>query len=555
MTALTRTGKSNLAHKWKQIALLFVFSSCMYFPFIHQAFHIDADILLYASQQILKDPLNPPSGEYGERMLFHTTMPASSAWYRCAHPPLLPLLLAPLTRIAQNREWMFHSVLFISYILAVIGGWFFLGLFFTAREQLLGALLWAVCPAVVVNSHTVMWDITITAMILWALALFIAGVRRSSRKMIFLAGLITGIGAITKSNVFPVYLAAGTSLIIMKRWRDLMLWSLPAVFFPLLWIFHTMNLYGKIQYLSTGIMSTCLGDYRYRFERMAGYMGGAICLPVFWFWLAVRNRNTISLVVISTGCFIWSALLFLIVRHPIWIAFAYWIFSSAGCWVLFKLIQIGVPRSRCYEQTTIRIFVGSYATLLLFFPTASIRYMLPLLFTALLLFVYEVSKREYREQKVFWSAVLLFTLPLSILLSIGDYLFCEADKRLPEDLIKRGYGPSETWYYGRLSFAYYLHQAGFRFLGVDQPGPFKGDYIIHETVPGDCNFRERLPQEFKTVPVDSLEYFNYPVRTKGYFAGFYGSGRLPYTLKFNRPQRAFWIYRIEKHLPPQEAGQ
>jgi hypothetical protein len=96
---------------WHHISILSLCFLC-YIPFINQALCIDSDMMVHVARQIAKNPLHPTLGEYGRHMVLHdhTNMPRESVWYRSHHPPLIPLILAPIASIAGNAEWPFHAV-------------------------------------------------------------------------------------------------------------------------------------------------------------------------------------------------------------------------------------------------------------------------------------------------------------------------------------------------------------------------------------------------------------------------------------------------------------
>jgi hypothetical protein len=148
------------------------------------------------------------------------------------------------------------------------------------------------------------------------------------------------------------------------------------------------------------------------------------------------------------------------------------------------------------------------------------------------------------EQRWFWRTAFALTIPLSLALGVSDYLFSEADRSLPVKLAAKGYLPGHTWYFGRLSFDYYMYQAGFRNGRVDPGSPATGDYAVEESIPGEYSLSAFLSPDRIVEPVDTLSFFRFPLRTKGLFAGFYGNDRLPYSLNFNAPQKQFVVYKI-----------
>jgi hypothetical protein len=129
-------------------------------------------------------------------------------------------------------------------------------------------------------------------------------------------------------------------------------------------------------------------------------------------------------------------------------------------------------------------------------------------------------------------------------LSTADYLFCDADRRLPAQLSQRGYQPGHTWYFGRLSFDYYLHQAGYRNGRMDHGKPVAGDFAVCEQIPGEYSLGSFMDPSAAVEPIDTLSYYRFPLRTKGLLAGFYGDDRLPFSVNWHAPQKEFVVYKI-----------
>jgi hypothetical protein len=136
------------------------------------------------------------------------------------------------------------------------------------------------------------------------------------------------------------------------------------------------------------------------------------------------------------------------------------------------------------------------------------------------------------------------TTLFSLSLAVGDYYQCNADRKLPSVLIDKGYAPSKTWYYGRLAYDWYLYHAGFRNLRADGGTPQDSDYLVDETIPGDYKAAEMLGDGVALVAIDTIRSSRWPFRTMGFFAGFYGNDRLPYSIKMGSPQKMYRVYRI-----------
>lgn len=530
-----------------------------YLPFVNQALHIDSPLMVYMCNRILEDPIDPPVGEHGAhfRLHNHTKMPRHSLQHICAHPPLIPYLLAPVAMAAGNSEVAFHLASILFYLAAIYGGWGLFGLFFDRKHQILGTLLWALCPALAVNSHTVMWDIPLTALMIWSLYMFFSGLRSDSAGRIAISGVLTGCAALTKVSCFPLYpLLGGYLLLTLRgrpkaRWRMLWLWALGAVGLPCVLVLHNLLVYGKIYYLSVGHFNPLWGDIRYRAEREISYIGGCIALPPLLLWLPARDKKPLLMAALcGIPAVVWSLLLLVVLKKPLLFSAAYAIFAAAGIWLIISMFRLGARRGgmnlQGHESILISVYPAMYGVILLLLHSATPRYLLPIIPFAIAAIIDRTTLLGHREHDIYWALLLPTTAVLSLLLGVADYLYCEADRRLPRDLKERGYVSENTWYYGRLSYDYYLRRAGFRNTGVVREPRQPGDWLIVERIPGDYDPRRAIRHELVPVAVDTLSYYNFPFRTMGgRYGGFHGNTRIPYSVEFGVPQRSYVVYRLD----------
>jgi len=463
---------------------------------------------------------------------------------------MLPLILSPVSRIADTKEWPFHCAMFIFYLAAIYGGWYLFGLLFPRNLQLYGTLVWALSPALLTIAHTVMWDVPITAMNLWILALFIDAIRRERRDLIVACGIVTGLAAITKTNCLPLYFVIGGYLLATRKFRLFFLWLPGALVFPLAWIAHNIIVFGKVQYISTRLFNPIPGDVRYRFERNISFIGGSILFPLWWYWLFIKTEKVRRQTFISAcAVAIWSGLLFYVLKFPFWFCLTYWVFGTVGLQALICMIfwwREPVAFASKRDRVLVSLYAFLYVVLMHGFPSASIRYMLPLLPCIVIIMLHYMQKLGPRELQWFRITNLTIIALLSIGLSIFNYLLGNACRKLPEDLMNRGCLPEHTWYFGRLSFDYYLFQAGFQNTLTSPHVPQEGDYLIEESIPADYPHAWHIPAKFTFENIDTLRYYYFPLRTSGLYAGFDGGSRLPYVLNRHNPVRQFILYRLRK---------
>jgi hypothetical protein len=395
-----------------------------------------------------------------------------------------------------------------------------------------------------------MWDVPITAMNLWILALFLDAIRRERAGLMVACGIVTGLAAVTKTNCLPLYFVIAGYLLAARKFRFFFFWLPGALVFPLAWIAHNIIVYGQVQYVSTGLFHPIFGDVRYRLERNISYIGGGILFPMWWCWLFIKaprfHRQTIAVACATAA---WSCLLWVALKFPFWYCFTYWIFSAAGCQVLVRMVMwwrdpaAFAPRR---DRMLVSLYALLYAVLMHGFPSASIRYMLPLLPCAVIAMLHYMQTLGPRESKWFCATNMAAIALLSIGLSVCDYMLGDADRKLPVDLLNRGCSPLHTWYFGRLSFDYYLFQGGFQNVKTSPQTPRDGDFAIDESVPPGYPLAYYIPAGFALETVDTLRYFSFPLRSHGVYAGFDGESRLPYVLNWHKPVREYVLYRLRR---------
>ncbi len=317
---------------------------------------------------------------------------------------------------------------------------------------------------------------------------------------------------------------------------------------PLLWVIHNIVVFGKIQYISVGWFTFLPGDIRYRIERTVSYFGCAAILPVFWVWLMAARKRVKELLACLLPGVAWGILLIIVLKKPVWFGLSYALFAASGLWLLAKMALFFRGNKTGTYRAGEPGLIAAYAVLnmlvLFILPSASMRYILPLAPLALVVLGEETSRLSKRHQSIFLTASLCTGALLSLLLAVGDYLLCDADRRLPGILISKGYDPAHTWYFGRMSFDYYLFRARFRNLGADHGSPSVGDFLIDEKMLEDYRPLDMVGNRFSPEPVDTIPLYRWPVRTMGCGAGFYGTDRLPFSVSPGMPQKLFVVYRL-----------
>ena len=544
-------------HTAVQQGILLIIAFLLFLPFSGKPFHIDSCVTVYVAKQLLKNPVNPPSGHFGALLSTWnaTGLPAGSAFHATPHPPLISLYTAGIIRLFGCTERALNWSFFPFYAGCILL-FFAISRYLGIRNRFTGTLLFAVSPAVLVNAQNVMYDVPLTMFCIGGLYWMF---RCQTATDALLAGVFVGCACLVKFTAGTMIIAGVFHFMMKKQWRYLLVFVLIAGVLNALWLVHNLIVFHAWQLTRNGHSHYLFGDIRYRFERMVSYIGGSAVFPVFpivlW-WRSESFRGSGALLCLAT--FVWSALLVAILKYSIPAAFFFWCCSFAGSLLIVQFF--GTVISGQWPHTTplrtnqtVPDLRGNYRTLALhtllqmlgggFLTLYAVRYTLPFIFSFLVFMLYRIESvvpKRYRQ--CFIGSVFTTSLLLSILLSVSDFQIVAAEQCIARDCTSR-YPAANIFYAGRLGYLYYMDKAG-AISGTDTSvTPDSGGIVVENCFYRDdaqfvAHYRKRL------FEIDSCSYPIWPLRTIGGRAGFYGNDRLPYAFDFSAPQRTFRLYRF-----------
>jgi len=159
-------------------------------PFINEAFHIDDPLFLWAAKQIVKHPFDP----YGFSVVWYgTAMPMSEV---TKNPPLASYALASVGWWAGWSERVLHLA-FLLPAVAVIVSVHALARDMT-QSRFLAALITLASPGFVVSATSVMSDVPMLALWLFAVILWRKGLAQKKLSWLVASGALIGICSLTK---------------------------------------------------------------------------------------------------------------------------------------------------------------------------------------------------------------------------------------------------------------------------------------------------------------------------------------------------------------------
>lgn len=252
---------------------------------LSKAFTIDDPLFVWIAKHILSRPLDP----YGFTANWFG-FPAEMWSFNVQNPPLTSYWLA-LAGLISFDEVVLHLFMLPFPLLAVIG---------TMRlARQLGrapgwaGLLCAVSPVLLISSTTVMCDVMLLSIMVWAVTLWVEGLARGSLPRLFLSALLCGLAPLTKYfglALLPLLLAYTLlRAFLPARRAPRLLVPLPLLALPLLavlgWHLYTTSLYGTSHVLGAGIYATAVRNTPGHDPALALYaavtfLGGCLLWPV-----------------------------------------------------------------------------------------------------------------------------------------------------------------------------------------------------------------------------------------------------------------------------------
>ena len=170
-------------------------------PFLGKAYHIDDPLFLWSAKQILSNPID----FYGFNVNWYGhEMPA---YLVNKNPPLTSYYMAAVAYLFGWDELSLHCGLLLPAIAFILGAYRLARYF--CSSPLPAASFACVTPLFMVSSTTVMCDVMMLSLWVWALVFWIGGTLRNENVALYLASFMAVSCALTKYTgvfLFPLIL-------------------------------------------------------------------------------------------------------------------------------------------------------------------------------------------------------------------------------------------------------------------------------------------------------------------------------------------------------------
>lgn len=528
--------------------LLLVAGICLValLPFAGKAIHIDDPLFIWSARQIQQQPLD----YFGfETNWDGTTQPMSQVMH---NPPGFSYMLAGWSRLFGWSEPSLHALVFLLAALAAAG------IYRLARElcprPLEATLIAIFSPVFFVSATTVMSDIAMLCCWVWAIALWLDGVRHERAGRLAAAMLFVTLAIATKYFAIALIpLLAAYALQRGGRARRATFWLLIPTALLALFEWHSATLYGQ------GLIAraaSAAGEMRSEGTLLSrlligfSFVGGNLLMLLAYAGHLWRRR----LLAIGAAIFVAvSASLPMLGKlgdHSFagddgtrWaLALQVGLFTTCGL-SLIALIAVELKRRRDAESTLLGLWIlGTLLYALILFHWPASRTLLPLAPAVALL----IARRPGSTDTPLWNRWPVVALALlSLTVAWSDQAVAGSARSAAGMIMDRLESErGRVWFMGHWGFQYYMEQRGATAIDWDNAAISPGDFVIVPTNNTNLRtFEPALVDQAMTLEQSASGWSATMSREFG--AGFYSGlwGPVPYG--FGRvPPNYYQVLRI-----------
>jgi 4-amino-4-deoxy-L-arabinose transferase-like glycosyltransferase len=518
-------------------------------PFLAKPFNMDDPLFIWAAHHIQAHPWNP----YGFVVNWFGTV--TPMWEATKNPPLACYFLAGAAGALGWSEVALHTALLLPAV-AVILGTHRLARHFCS-QPMLAAFVTLFTPAFFVSSTTVMCDVLILALWVWAVVFWVEGLGKDSFGRLLLAALLITLAALTKYyGACLVPLLAAYSLIGKRR---LGRWSACLVIpITALCAYHwvTRALYGHSLLSDAAAYATFpegLGEF-FISKMGAGltsliFTGGCLAVAVFFAPLLWRTR-VLALLAAGTALFAIALLCVGAVlkdyspiigttRFFLEVQIVFW--AMGGVCVLVLTVT-DVYQHRDASSCLLALWVlGTFLFSAMLNWTINGRSILPMAPAVGILLVRRMEQKGWTGWKTWPRGVFVCLASgaiLALMVTRADFLFAQAVRESAQQTyFKFGRDSEGFWFQGHWGFQYYMQALGASPLDESHTPLKRRDTIA--TPVNNTNFLPLKPELAVLRELISVPGPRFLTTMKGEVgSGFYASlrGPLPFAFGFAPPE-------------------
>lgn len=541
----TATGIAHSSPRWYRRPELWLVAAtilCLV-PFANKAVHVDDYLFLRAAEQILTEPTDP----FGSTVHWYDhPMPLAEV---NQNPPGASYLLALVGRLFGWHEIALHLAFLVPALAAVLGAHRLAQRF--CPQPALAAVLLLITPVFWVSATTLMSDIPMLALWLWAIEFWLRGLDRDRHRWFALAAALIALAALTKyfaAALLPLLLTY--TIARHRRFALPLLWLLLPAAVLVAYDRYTAALYGHG--LLTGAsryvrVTDRPGELWQRVIILVAFTGGCL-LPVLFLAPRLLSRRWLGAAG-AVGLAVLVALSFaaalgdysLAAGSPLrrWVIAQAALLTGGGVLVL-ALIASDLRTQRTPEGWLLALWAGGT----LFFSgvvnwSINGRSLLPLAPVVAILVVRALAVRSAAPRSLLRLWPLVPAAAIAAAVAWSDAVFASDSRTAARLFHKKLAGQNTTlWFQGHWGFQYYMEAGGARPLDKRAPQTRPGDYLV---TPENNTNLSRIPlQIFEPAGTISIERpFGFVTSNRDAGGGFYADtiGPLPFALSPAREER------------------
>jgi hypothetical protein len=490
------------------------------------------------------------------------------------NPPVVCYYLAAVGSMFGWGEFGLHLAMLLP-TLGLVWGVYRLAERFGVRP-LPAALLTLFTPATLVCASTVMCDVPMLCLWVWAVIVWDRGLRERRTGLLALGGCLIALTTMTKYfGVALIPLLAVYSFAVDRGgWRRWMIGLLLAIVLlagyqgVFRWLYGQGGLAGAVGY-ATSYRAGMTGGRLFRVFEGLGFVGGCVgIVGVASVPLLPRGFRLVVAVVVTVAAVLGTFLPSVTVdefglvmkdspfvdggvvgpRVEVFWQFLLWVAAGVG----ILLLAVDDLRTR-RDAIGLLLFLWVFGTALFAVYVNWVingRSVVPLVPAVAILLL----RRMERQKLGAWvlPGILLPAAALSITVTYADYRLANANRAAANQLVETWKSPSNrpTWFQGHWGFQYYA-QAGAKPWDYPGAGAKAGDYLI---VPFN-NCMTKFPDNFG-IKVDTLNVpacrwatSNVPFTGAGFYASNYEWRPLPFAFT-GAPPESYFVFRLTKDQVP-----
>ncbi|MBX3423255.1 MAG: glycosyltransferase family 39 protein [Pirellulaceae bacterium] len=525
-------------------------------PFLTKAVHLDDTVFIYVAKQISQHPADPFGlviNWYGHQMPLHEVQ---------QNGPLASYYMALAAAIVGWSEVALHSAFLLPAMAAAVGMYYLARRF--CSQPLLATLIMVFSPVFVVSGTTLMCDVIMLSLWIWAVVLWIWGADRHSHGWAILSAVLIGAGIVTKyyaAAVVPLLLAYS-----VLRWSDVR-WRVAYLLIPIAIVLaydaYMSSLYGHSLLRGAGDHALLAGGVQnsvpYRIAVGLTFTGGCLAAILFYAPLLCSWR---SFAIVCGLCLLVALLLpiALDLNTTYWasltsaqsllfiVQFALFLIGGAGALVLAGR---DVLSRRDADAWLLGLWVaGTFVFCSLLNWTVNGRSLLPMAPPISLLIVRALPALPGAIARIHSPTrfvPLVFAAVLAMCVAWADTWWANSARSAAQAMEtdqRFGQRKQHLYYTGHWGFQYYMDALGFKSLNrLDSTLQLDDALVLPEN---NTNVPRQLLVD--AAQVEELFVSVHPLVSSmrpGFGAGFYTSqaGPLPFSIGWF-PAERYWIMTV-----------